>query len=175
MIAVIKAIGRAIRILTLNLSDISHPCVRVAMMVVSEMKERLSPNIAPLMTTPSIMASGIPARSAIPTATGAKATIVPTDVPTDVEMKQAVMKIPVARRFPGKIERAKLTVASMAPIDLAVWAKAPANTNIKTMSMILLLAAPRQYCSIRLLSFPPLEIAIETIDASRKATVIGIL
>ena len=41
--------------------------------------------------------------------------------------------------------------------------------------MILLLAAPRQNCSIRLLNLPPLEIAIATIEEMTKATVIGIL
>lgn len=42
-------------------------------------------------------------------------------------------------------------------------------------AMILLLAAPRQNCSIRLLNLPPLEIAIATIEEMTKATVIGIL
>lgn len=70
-------------------------------MVVSDMNDRLSPNMAPLTTTPSIRASGIPVLSAIPTATGAKATIVPTDVPTEMDMKQAAKKIPAANRLPA--------------------------------------------------------------------------
>ena len=60
-------------------------------MVVSDMNDRLSPNIAPLTTTPNMKASCIPVFSAIPTATGASATIVPTEVPTDKEIKQAAM------------------------------------------------------------------------------------
>ena len=144
-------------------------------MVVSDMNDRLSPNMAPLTTTPSIRASGIPVLSAIPTATGAKATIVPTDVPTEMDMKQAARKIPAANRLPGRMDIARFTVASTAPIALAVCANAPARMKINTISMILLLAAPRQNCSIRLLNLPPLEIAIATIEEMTKATVIGIL
>ena len=167
--------GRAIRMFTLNLSFMLHPCVRVATIVVSDIKDRLSPNMAPLTTTPSIRASGIPVLSAIPTATGARATIVPTEVPTEIDIKQAARNIPAANRFPGRIDIARLTVASTAPIALAVWANAPARIKISTISMILLLAAPRQNCSIRLDSFPPLDMAIATTDDMTKATVIGIL
>ncbi len=169
------AIGRAIRIFTLNLSFILQPCVRVVTIVVSDMKDRLSPNMAPLTTTPSMSASGIPVLSAIPTATGARATIVPTDVPTEMEIKQAARKIPVANKLPGRMDIARLTVASTAPIAFAVWAKAPARMKINTISIILLLAAPRQNCSIRLLSFPPLDMAMATTEETTKATVIGIL
>ena len=90
-------------------------------------------------------------------------------------MKQAARKIPAANRLPGRMDMAKFTVASTAPIALAVWAKAPARMKINTISMILLLAAPRQNCSIRLLSLPPLEMAMATTEAMTKATVIGIL
>ena len=167
--------GSAIKEFTLNLSVIWQPCVRVATIVVSEMNERLSPNIAPLTTTPSISASGIPVLSAMPTATGARATIVPTEVPTEMEMKQAAMKIPAARRLPGKRDMARFTVASTAPISLAVWAKAPAKMKMSTMSMMLLFAAPRQNCSTRAWSIPPFEPAIATTDERTNATVIGIL
>ena len=105
--------------------------------------------MAPLTTTPNIMAAGTPVFSAMPTATGDKATIVPTDVPTESEMKQAAKKIPAAKRFCGRIDIAKLTVASTAPIAFAVWANAPAMMKIKTINMMLLLAAPRQNCSTR--------------------------
>ena len=131
--------------------------------------------MAPLTTTPNIKASGIPVFAAIPTATGARATIVPTEVPTEMDIKQAARKIPAASRFPGSMDIARFTVASTAPIALAVWAKAPANMKIRTMSIMLLLAAPRQNCSMRLDSFPPLDMAIATTEEMTKATVIGIL
>lgn len=57
-------------------------------------------------------------------------------------MKQAARKIPAANRLPGRMDIARFTVASTAPIALAVWAKAPARMKINTISMILLLAAP---------------------------------
>ena len=101
--------------------------------------------------------------------------MVPTEVPTEIEIKQAARKIPAASRLPGRIDIARFTVASTAPIALAVWAKAPANIKIRTISIILLLAAPRQNCSIRLDSFPPLDMAMATTDEITKATVIGIL
>ena len=131
--------------------------------------------MAPLTTTPTIKAVATPVRSAIPTATGARATIVPTDVPTEIEIKQAAIKIPAASKFSGNIANAKFTVASTAPIAFVVCAKAPAITKISTISIKLPLPAPLQYCSIRLFSAPPFENAILTIEAIEKATVIGIL
>ena len=50
MISVSTAAGSAILKFVRNLSFISTPCVLVAAIVVSEMKERLSPNIAPPTT-----------------------------------------------------------------------------------------------------------------------------
>ena len=50
MITLTIAAGRAIKKFSLNLSVILQPCPLQAAMVVSEIKDRLSPNIAPLMT-----------------------------------------------------------------------------------------------------------------------------
>ena len=52
--------------------------------------------------------------------------------------------MPVANRFSGSSDIVRLTDASTAPIALAVSAKAPARMKIKTISMMLLFAAPRQ-------------------------------
>ena len=43
----------------------------------------------------------IPVLSAMPATTGTNATIVPTDVPTDNEMKQAAKKIPANNKLLG--------------------------------------------------------------------------
>ena len=67
------------------------------------------------------------------------------------------------------------TVASIAPIAFAVWANAPARIKINTISMMFVLAAPLQNCSILLFSLPPLEMTIATTEDMQKATVIGIL
>ena len=53
-----------------NLSFISQPCVLQAAMVVSEMNERLSPNIAPPMTEPMHRARWNPDAFATATAMG---------------------------------------------------------------------------------------------------------
>ena len=167
--------GITIRLLTLNLSFMLHPCVRVATMVVSEINERLSPNMAPPTTMATMKGVSTAVCEAMPIATGVRATIVPTDVPMESEMKQAAINIPASSRLSGRTDRARFTVASTAPTAFAVCANAPARMKIQTMSMMLLLAAPLQKRSIRLWSFPPEEMATATTEETRKATVIGIL
>ena len=71
-----------------NLSFISQPCPLQAAIVVSEMKERLSPNIAPPITEPAQSATGKPDALAISAAIGVISVIVPTDVPIAKETKQ---------------------------------------------------------------------------------------
>ena len=103
-----------------NLSRISTFCVRVAAMVVSEIMERLSPNIAPPTTEPRQSPSEIPTLSVSPIAIGARATMVPTEVPMEIEMKHATRKSPQTSRFAGTNASAILTAASTAPIAFAV-------------------------------------------------------
>ena len=113
--------------------------------------------------------------AAIPAATGVRATIVPTEVPIDSEIKQAAMNIPASSKLSGRTAKARFTVASTAPTALAVWAKAPARMKIHTISMMLLFAAPLQNKSTRLCNLPPEDIATATTDDTRNATVMGIL
>ena len=82
--------------LTLNLSLISTPWVFVAAIVVSEITERLSPNIEPPITAANIRGIGTPLFSASPTAIGVIATIEPTEVPVAVEIKAAIINKPAA-------------------------------------------------------------------------------
>ena len=98
--------------------------------MVSEINDRLSPKKEPPTTTATIKGRAISVFSASPTATGVRATIVPTLVPMDREMKQAAINIPASNRLSGRICSVRLTVASMAPICLALCAKAPARMNI---------------------------------------------
>ena len=141
--------GATMRILALNLSFIAQSSALVAAMVVSLMKDRLSPKKAPPTMIAARKASEKPASCAIPVAMGTSATIVPTLVPTDIEMKQAVKKSPAKSIEPGMTRKVKFTVASMAPISLAVCAKAPARMNIHTISRTLELPAPSEKISIR--------------------------
>ena len=122
--------------LTRNLSLSLQPCVEVATIVVSEMNERLSPKNEPPTTTAVIMAMLVPVCSATPAAMGVRATMVPTLVPTEMEMKQAARNKPANSMFPGRSINERLTVASMAPMILAEWAKAPAKMNIQIISII---------------------------------------
>ena len=77
-----------IKSFTRNLSLITQSCVLVDAIVVSEIKERLSPKNEPPTTMATIYGRSIPVFSASPMATGVSATIVPTLVPMESEMKQ---------------------------------------------------------------------------------------
>ena len=70
-------------------------------MVVSEMNERLSPKKAPPTTIPVMKARFMSVFSAMPAATGTSATMVPTEVPMESEMKQAARKMPASSRLSG--------------------------------------------------------------------------
>ena len=80
--------------LILNLSFRSHPNDCVAAIVVSEIIERLSPNIEPPNKAPDISGNEAPLLSANATAIGPIATIAPTEVPVAVDKKEAIKKIP---------------------------------------------------------------------------------
>jgi len=140
-----SAAGTTIMEFTRNLSRITQPCA----MVVSEMNDRLSPKKEPPTTMATMKGISIPVLCANPVATGVRATIVPTLVPIESEMKQEAIKIPAKSRLSGSICRVRFTVALMAPICLALWAKAPARIKIQTMSMMFLFEAPTENWYIR--------------------------
>ena len=88
-----RAAGPTMRRFTLNLSAIEQPWDLVAAMVVSDMNERLSPKNDPPTMMP-VMNAVLDARSApneiswaMPAARGTRATMVPTLVPMDMDMK----------------------------------------------------------------------------------------
>ena len=151
----------------------AQPCVRVAAMVVSEMKERLSPKKAPPTTMAVIMPVLTFVASASPTATGARATMVPTDVPTESEMKQEAMKTLARRRLSGRRCSVSRTVASMAPMSRADWAKAPASTKIQTIIRMFRLATPAENRSTRSVMLFPFVMATDQMAAAVNATVTG--
>ncbi len=137
-------------------------------MVVSEINERLSPKNEP-PTIIAVINAGLemnpvdpPAAScsAIPDAMGTKATIVPTLVPMDMEMKQAARNSPAKINLPGSMDIARLTVASIAPISFAVAANAPAIAKIQIISKTLLFPAPAENVEIFSSTVLPLLIVI---------------
>ena len=150
----ITAAGPQIQMLALNLSDMEHPCVVVEAMVVSEIKDRLSPKKAPPTISPVSIANERPDWPAIPDAIGTRATTVPTLVPMDIEMKHDARNSPASSHLPGRIVRVRLTVASTLPIALAVVANAPAITKIQIISSTFLLPAPLENMLILSLTVP---------------------
>ena len=142
MTRVSTAAARAIFKLARNFSRISTPCVRVAAIVVSEIIDRLSPNIAPPTTTPRQRPGETSRLWVKPIAIGANATTVPTDVPIASEMKQPTRNSPGSSHLPGIIAMARWTVPSTAPIILAVLANAPARIKIKHIDMMSTLPMP---------------------------------
>ena len=173
--SVIIAAGRIILKFSRNLSRISQPCVFTAAMVVSEMMDRLSPNIAPQTTAAAQIAIGKPVFSLIPAAIGASAVMVPTEVPIEMEIKQPMTKSPATAMPPGRIDRPRLTVLSTPPEARTAPEKAPAARKIRHMVRMFSSPAPLEaICSFcTKLSF--LFCIKATMRAIRKPTMAGIL
>ena len=110
-----------------NLSPISQPWVRVAAMVVSEIMDRLSPNMAPPSTTPMSTGTSMLVWAATPRAMGVMAATVPMLVPMAVDTKAPMRNRPGRMKAGGTSERPKFTVAFTLPMAVAVAAKPPAS------------------------------------------------
>lgn len=172
---IIRAAGITINEFTRNLSRILQPCELVAATVVSDMNERLSPKKAPPTTVAVIKGRPIPVEYDMPVAIGTMATIVPTLVPMDKEIKHAATNKPARSMLPGSMQSVRFTVASMLPITFAELAKAPANTNIQSINIIFCVLAPLLNVSIlRDNGYFP-DIATAKMLAKRNATEMGTL
>ena len=68
-------------------------------MVVSEIIERLSPNIAPESSEAAMRGISMPSNCTKPATMGVRVEIVPTEVPDENERKEARMKIPAYRNL----------------------------------------------------------------------------
>ena len=167
--------GSTMRRLALNLSFIAQSRALVAAIVVSLIKERLSPKKAPPTMMAAMKGTPVPVCCAIPVAIGTSATIVPTLVPMDIDMKHAVKNSPAKSIDAGMTRSVRLTVASMAPMSWAVRAKAPARTNIQTISRTLGWPAPAENVATFSCSEPPRVITTEYTEAVRKAAATGTL
>jgi len=89
-------------------------------------------------------------------AMGTRAAIVPTLVPVASEMKQAARNRLLKTKPGGTAVRARLIVASMAPMCFAVEAKAPARMNIQSICITPGEAAPSARWAKRWLMLSPL-------------------
>ena len=76
-------------------------------MVVSEMKDRLSPNMAPPTTLPVHSAVSKPDAWATSNAMGMMRVMVPTEVPIAVETKQATTNSTATASFAGVMDKRK--------------------------------------------------------------------
>ena len=94
---VTNAAGNANLELKRNLSFIWQPKLWVAAMVVSEIKDRLSPNIAPESKQAPINPKGESLFSASAITIGPSVTIDPTEVPDAKERNAAMTKTPTGK------------------------------------------------------------------------------
>ena len=145
-----SAAGNAILKFILNLSFISTPCVFVAAIVVSETKDRLSPNIAPPTMVPTHIGIPKPEPVATLTAMGTNTVMVPTLVPIAIEIKQAIKNNPGSANCAGKILSNKFAVLSAPPASFAIPLKAPATRKIK--SIIVIFSSPIPFAQILIFS-----------------------
>ena len=147
---VATAAGRTMRKFSRNLSFISQPWVLTAAMVVSEIMDRLSPNMAPPTTAPAQTAREKPVFSLIPTAMDESAVMVPTLVPMEMEIKQPIRNSPATATLEGRMDSPRLTVLSTPPAALTAPVNAPATKKIRHMVMIF--SSPTPLAARRILS-----------------------
>ena len=143
-------------------------------MVVSEIIERLSPNIAPETTAPVQRATLSPVCSLIPKAIGARAITVPTDVPMDMEIKHPIIKRPITAKLGGRKERPRLTVLFTPPDALTAPEKAPAARKIRHIVIMFSSATPFAITFSLSLNFNFLFCRKATNKAIKNATMAGI-
>ena len=139
------------------------------------MTDRLSPKKAPPTTAAATTGRVMVVASAMPVAIGIRATIVPTLVPMHMDVRQAAIKSPANAKFAGRIRSVKSTIAPAAPISFAVAAKAPANMKIQTISIRLVLPAPREKIVTRSFKEIPRVTATATIAVITKINSNGAL
>ena len=174
MIVTIAA-GSTIKKFCLNLSFILQPCVLTAAIVVSEIKERLSPNMAPHTTAPTQIETGKLVCCDTPSAIGASAVMVPMEVPMEMDIKQPIIKRPTTINCGGMMESPRFTVLSTPPAAVTIPENAPATRKISTMVMMFTSPAPLATISSLSLKESFLFCRNPMNRAIRKATYAGML
>ena len=172
-IRVATAAGRAIQKLALNLSFMAQPWLLQAAMVVSEIKDRLSPNIAPPMTLPTHRGRPKPEASATATAMGMIRVMVPQEVPMAVETKHATTNSTATANLAGTMDSIKYATLSALPRPTTP-AKIPAARKIRIMVMMFLSPTPRAISSSLSSNFTSLFWKQATVMATKNATTTGI-
>ena len=103
-------------------------------MVVSEIIDRLSPNMAPPTTAPRASGTDSSVAPAKPTAMGAVAAMVPMEVPMAVAIKAEIRNRAGNTHSAGMMVSPSLTVASTLPMLSLTLANAPASRNTRHIS-----------------------------------------
>ena len=171
---VTRAAGNAIPKFSLNLSFIAQPCPLHAAIVVSEINERLSPNIAPPITAPMQRGRWKPEAWDTATAIGAIKVMVPTEVPIAVDTKQATTNSTATANRAGMSESIKYATLSALLLPTTPT-KEPATRKIRSIVIIFLSAIPWAISSSLSSNFTSLFCRQATRIAARNATTIGIL
>ena len=127
--------------------------VLLAAIVVSEISDILSPNIAPPTAAPKTIEGLSPKFCAIETAIGTIAAIVPQEVPIASEIRAEITNKPSTIKRGGTKCSAILTAASTPPAAEAAAVNAPARIKIRHIIIMSLLPMPSAKSSIFLESF----------------------
>ncbi|BDG75540.1 hypothetical protein wNi1_00900 [Wolbachia pipientis] len=124
------------------LSFTEAPCEEVAAIVVSDIIERLLPNIDPPITAPTPTAQSKAPFCAKLTAIGVISAITPIDVPIALEIKVESKNIPGSNNLAGRNRIVKLVITFILPSDSVTVENAPANRKIKHTVRVVLLPIP---------------------------------
>ena len=142
--------------------------------VVSEINERLSPNIEPPITEPIQSAISNPDALDTDTAIGVINVIVPTDVPMATDTKQATTNNTATENLAGISDNMKYATLSALLLPTTPT-KEPAARKIRSMVIIFLSPTPCAMISSFLSKFTALFCKQATRTAVRNATTIGTL
>ena len=102
MMKVIIAGARNMQILSLNFILIVVPVTAAAATEVSEMKDRLSPAMTPLTTTPQARGALTSECATILSATGINAVAAPMEDPIEKLRTSPIINMPGSKRYPGR-------------------------------------------------------------------------
>ena len=157
-----------------NLSFMAQPCPLQAAMVVSEIKERLSPNMAPPITDATHRGTLNPDAPATARAMGVIRVMVPTEVPMARETKQATTNRTATAYWAGMMDRRQYATLS-ALLRPTTPTKMPAVIKMRIMIMMFLSPTPLPMRT-SFSSKDSLRFWMQaTSRATRKATTMGML
>ena len=102
--------------------------------------------MAPHTTAPIQMAASYPVFSLIPAAIGARAAIVPMDVPMETEIKHPITNSPATATWDGRMDSPKFTALSAPPAAVTAPENPPAQRKIRLM--VIMLSSPTPFAII---------------------------